>query len=277
MTTKPNPLRGKNAIEAAVFAVTLMEPIDQMAMSAVVDAIQAKFQDDLPGEERPQTISLAIGPGASMPVQTHSVGGIHRFLTKNDGQLVWSLRVDATGMQVACFDYTDYKSVSEKALSYLSFSLEAIGHSLPVGELAFHVIDKFLYPLQCEDSDLNRDNLFRQNTDYLTGKTHSTGRYWHVFQGWFDDYTDDLHILNQLNINSTKILPTGNTGVFIDHRISLRTISGEKAFDSSAIDKGDGLLEGLKKIFYKLHQKNSYAIRGLLTDEMLQAVGMEDK
>lgn len=277
MTIKPAPLRGKNAIESAVFAVAFAEPIDAAALARVGSKLKEQLGEELPGEEHLQAVQMAFGMGGIVTNQAQLIAGAHRFLTGTDGQLRWSLRIDQSSIQVICFEYSNYDEVSEKSIRFILTAVSALEINAPVGEIVYHVVDKFLYPQYCEDADASRDTVFNAESEYLTPKSGKTGKYWHVFQGWFDNYSADIlqsHILNQLNINSTPVLPSNSTGIFIDHRCSLRSIAVGKLFNLGDTTIGEEAQSSLRPIFDRLHRENTTIIRDLLNQDMLDSIGM---
>ncbi|OGB68594.1 MAG: hypothetical protein A2486_16165 [Burkholderiales bacterium RIFOXYC12_FULL_65_23] len=260
------PSQQRNAIEAAVFALQLAQPIEPPALQRINAAFDA-LGDELPGQQLGhQGISFQFG-AMQQPLPVPALHELIRFVARPNGAHLWRVQVQGATITVTCHDYTDFAAVWERAKRYLALVLTQLDAGFLCLELVHQVLDQFNYDLQPEDEPrYSLDELFRSDTPYLTAKAWRSGLLWHVYQGWFERPGDPFKYLNQVNISNLRMDDRTRYTTVIDHRI-VASLDGGTAF---GLDNPN-LLDG---VFRKLHDSNMTMLRELLTDQKQAEIGM---
>ena len=81
---KSTPWTEKNALEAAVFSIELIQPPNPQAVQAIKSALDT-FAQELPGEHTGPQHGVFVGPDASVTPLAETV----RFLAKPSGEHAW--------------------------------------------------------------------------------------------------------------------------------------------------------------------------------------------
>jgi hypothetical protein len=270
------PLREKNAIESAAFAIVLTELLDQECVAAMSAAAHS-FAQDLPGTAATSSVFLQPGPGVTINIEGMSPqGGVNRFLARPDGVRSWQVQAEGATIVVMCRDWSRFSEVWSRARRYLLGLVGALPRDIQVAEVGLQVVDKFVYPVGGDQTSYMISEIFREDSPFLTKKAFEAGILWHVFQGWFaQGATRSGRILNQLNLSSTETFEQGSRLVtIIDHRITFQPRSASFHVKALMEEKGDGTSE-LDGLFDELHASNIELIRDLLNNEKLASIGCD--
>lgn len=272
MTLVSTPIKQNNAIEVATFALHLSRLADAEGLTRIHDAFdQLSPELALPGKEQRQNFIVQFGSG-NAPIPSPSPHtDMARFVASPSGAHLWRVTLEGPILTVMCHDYTCYETVWSRAARYLQEALTALGNSYSVVEISHQVLDRFNYQTgagQDPHEAYQIDELFREDSPYLTPHTRNCGLLWHVFQGWFITDAEGRRDLHQLNVSSTQ---TGENAfaALIDHRATAPAIAGPEPV--SAVEA----MPALAQDFSRLHACNVQVMRGLLTDAKLLEIGME--
>lgn len=262
------PAAGHNAIEAAVFSVTLHTPPSPEAVARIRTALN-EFAEELPGEQGPQPPGIYFSMGNNMP----PFGDVLRFVSKPDGTHRWRVQLTANQLQVACFDYSRFADVWQRALGYLRPMLTAAGVESLVAEVSHQYVDKFLYPVGMTVDQYNLDELFQPGTPYLTPQVRESGLLWHVFQGWFEKDTGRDRVLHQINISNTE-LGAQHYGCIIDHRCVKQAALALMPTATAMADNAEATNCLLDTVMRELHSHHMHVVGRLLSREKQKQIGM---
>ncbi len=259
------PSQQRNAIEAAVFALQLAQPIEQPTLQRINAAFDA-LGDELPGQQLGQGISFQFG-ALQQPLPMPGLHELTRFVARPNGAHLWRVQVQGATITVTCHDYTDFVAVWELARRYLRLVLTQLEAGFACLELVHQVLDQFNYDVQPDDeSRYSLGELFRADTPYLTAKAWRSGLLWHVYQGWFERPGDAFKYLNQVNISNLRMDDRTRYATVIDHRI-VASLDNGTVFGLDNLDLLDG-------VFRQLHDSNMTLLRELLTDQKQAEIGM---
>lgn len=258
------PFAGRNAIEAAVFALRLQQPLDMASLQRIDTVFDQQAsdpqQDGLPGK---QLIQFQAGPGLPFPPNT---GELLRFVSLPSGAHAWRLQVQAHAIVVTCHQYSRFDAVWPRAQRYFDLTLEAIGAPCDVMEVSHQVLDRFQYNT-APGLTYDLAELFKRGSDYLTPKAWNSGLLWHVHQGWFDESDDGFKHLHQVNLSNNLVEPN-LYATLIDHRAT------SVMKDGSPIALGQD--HTLSQLFGQLHASNRALLLNLLTPEKLAEIGIRN-
>lgn len=261
------PKHKENAIETAAFALNFGRLPDQEAFQRLTAALE-ELAEELPGAEKRQAVRFQFGAGLA-PVQSQSEHtDIARFISGPAGDQQWRVSLEGPMLTVRCQAYTHYDEVWARAQRYLQLCVSALGEQYAPLEASLQFVDRFDYRAEpSEDLNTSYDigELFQANSSYLTPKAYEAGLLWHVFQGWFDHCDQGHRHLHQLNVSST---PTGENAfaAIIDYRGSTNLLE--------AATKSSQAQPDLASIFAHMHRVNVDLIKGLLTPDQLEKIGL---
>lgn len=273
-----SPLRDKNAIESASFAIVLNEPLNS-EFDAIKQACLA-FKEELPGDEPiapPFGLFQQVAGGAplNLPFTLPPIG-LSRFSTNRDGTRDWQLDVNGNLIVASCFKYSNHTEVWQKMRKLITAVISATTHEFNIVEIGYQVVDKFLYPT---DSDLSKYDIFEvfsKASPFLTSQASKSGHLWHVHQGWFDtEPQSGIRLLNQLNLASNEVVASEPQLVtVIDHRVSLRPSPNQLTLKELTSEKQPETSQ-LDFLFESLRSCNRKTIENLLNSDKLTAVGIK--
>ncbi len=275
-----SPLRDKNAIESASFAIVLNEPLN-----SEFDAIKQAcldLKDELPGDEAiapPFGLFQQAAGGAplNLPFNFPPIG-LSRFSTNRDGSREWQLDVNGNLIVANCFNYTNHAEVWAKMRKLITTVISATSHDFNIVEIGYQVVDKFLYPANADLSEYDIFEVFSKTSPFLTSQASKSNHLWHVHQGWFDtEPTSHMRLLNQLNLASNEVIaPEAQLVTIIDHRVSLRPNPNQLTLKPLIIGDEDEPSQ-LDHFFESLRSCNRKTIENLLNSDKLNSVGIMSK
>lgn len=270
MPAASRPKNANNAIEVALFVVTLQQPVDQSTAVKVHSALEI-VANELPGASslQPNTMVFSFGPGNALPF-----GEAMRFKSAPDGSHEWRVHLTGNTVQVACFKYTRFNDVWATAQRYLQLVLSVIDHQMLVPEVSLQIIDKFEYDEPLTVNNYSMEELYQRDAPYLTPQSWESGLMWHVYQGWFEPYNDEWKTLQQLNLSNVE-LPNKKVANIIDHRMAIRPNAQEAMTLGGFLGDIVGVMEKLGEIYQTFHDTNVQMIRNLLTPAKQQSMGMK--
>lgn len=272
------PLRDKNAIESASFAIVLNEPLNS-EFDAIKQACLG-LKEELPGDESiapPLGLfqQVAGGTPLNLPFSFPPIG-LSRFSTNRDGTREWQLDVNGNLIVASCFNYTKHSEVWQKMRKLISTVIGATSQDFNIVEIGYQVVDKFLYPANADVSEYNIFEVFSETSPFLTSQASKSGYLWHVHQGWFDtEPTTHTRMLNQLNLASNEVVsPEPQLVTIIDHRVSLRPEPNELTLKPLINGNEQNQLD---HFFESLRSCNRKTIENLLNSDKLNSVGIMSK
>lgn len=261
------PFAGHNAVESASFLMVFSGILGPAAVDGIIASTEILSQD-LPGLQRSE--AAAPVPGLA----TFTLPEMARVLTGTDGSIKWRLSAGGNTLAVQCNEYTRFDEVLAKALRYLQAALDGGTHPVPLQEIGFQVIDKFVYPPGFDRDTYRIDELFKADCPYLTPQSAKSGPLWHVHSGWFQPANTPQPLLNQINISNVDMDVGLNKqlGTTIDHRVILRLNGAMTTADFKSGAENQAL--SLEHLFRQMHSENKAAIMRALRPEKLQQIGM---
>lgn len=261
------PFAGHNAVEAASFLLVFNGILSQAAVDAITSATES-LSEDLPGLQRTEANVQVAG------LSTFTLPEMARVLTGTDGSIKWRLSAGGNTLAVQCNQYTRFDDVLAKALRYLLTALDGGSNAIPLQEIGFQVIDKFVYPVDFDRTRYTTDELFHADCPYLTPQSKASGAMWHVHSGWFQSANADQPLLNQLNISNVDLDVGLNKqlATTIDHRVILRLNGSMTTADFRPSTEAQP--DSLERLFRAMHSENKAAIMRALQPEKLQQIGM---
>lgn len=261
------PFAGHNAVESASFLLVFNGILSQTAVDGITASTKS-LEQDLPGLQRSEANTPFASPAPfTLPEVT-------RVLTGTDGSIKWRLSAGGNTLAVHCHEYTRFNEVLAKALRYLQAALDGVSHAIPLQEIGFQVIDKFVYPPAFERAKYKPGELFKEDCPYLTPQSTRSGPLWHVHSGWFQPADTPQPLLNQFNISNVDVDVGLNKqlATTIDHRVILRLNGAMTTADFRS--EAENQQHSLEDLFRAMHSENKTAIKRALRPEKLQQIGM---
>lgn len=192
------PVKGRHAIEVAVFSATLQNQFSKKSIEALMtlkESLKEKFPIFTPitkFEFRLENQLLEKGVQAT--------SGVNLLQNDQQGKVLWALNVQDSSINISCFDYQRWTEISSEALETLLFVIQVIADDQnPVSTLALQYVDRFVG--QADNYKLNQ--VFNTKTKFISKQTGQSGLLWHLFQGWFQTVEGcDAKHLNVLNLST---------------------------------------------------------------------------
>lgn len=257
------PISEKHAIDVASFIVVFERPFE----SNVIDSLPGLYErlkTDYPNFAPTNSFGVRID-GDNVSQQVVKVSGCLLQNLLPDGRPSWMLRLEGNTIAVSCTKYERWEDISSKALDHIRAAIAFVNSDgNAVSSLIYQIVDRFVTANK-EDYDINQ--VFNSQSPYLTGQALKAGKFWHVFQGWFDEKQEfGGKLLNVLNLSTSENPANITITTTIDHTAHLR-------FDpSKAIEELDDKF--IRQAFDELHESNKSIIKQLLTQEQLKTIGL---
>lgn len=274
--SKTTPIRTSNAIDEIAFVILFEKELDDTTFSRLTE-LEAELCSDLPDYKVSNVVQMVFDPEAPrMPVSKQGGVVCSKKVNTEQSRLEWSVRVEANNIIVTCSEYTNWNEVWDKAKGFLlaavnKFNLE----ENPVVEIVLQCVDKFIFD---EDmSEYKTGEVFNEESSYLTRKvTANNPDSWHIHQGWFEASEDNARILHNLNLNAHKQHQLEPHITSISHLVKIRMADGSLISDNAALCGGDGGVGYLEKVMIAAHTSNKKVLLDLLSDSMLDAIGLTE-
>lgn len=253
------PISEKHAIDAASFIVVFERPFE----AGVIDSLRGLHEllkTEYPNFTPTNTMEVRVVGEVSQQVGITASGCLLQNF-RPDGRPSWTLRVDGNAIVVSCMEYERWKDVSDKALAHIKATLALINNETnAVVSLVLQVVDRFV---TAHDDGYNIEQVFNNQSRYLTKQALEAGKFWHVYQGWFDSKPElGGQLLNVLNL-STAESPTGIITT-IDHAAHLQLQP------LKAVHELDDIFT--PRVFGALHESNKSVVKNLLNNEQREAI-----
>jgi uncharacterized protein (TIGR04255 family) len=258
------PISEKHAIDVASFIVIFERPFEASIIDSL-PGLHERLKADYPTFNLTKTMEVNVtGNEVSQKIGVTS-GGVLQNL-QHDGRPIWTLRVEGNAIVVSCNDYKRWEDISSKALDHIKAAIAFVNNdSNAVSSLIHQIVDRFV---TLNKDEYNINQVFNTQSPYLTGQALKAGKFWHVFQGWFEDKQEfGGKLLNVLNLSTSENPANITITTTIDHAAHLR-------FESpKAIEELDDKF--IRKAFDELHECNKSIIRHLLTNDQLKTIGLQ--
>lgn len=255
------PINSTNAVDSVVFAVLFNRPFSENEENKLL-ALKEIFSNDLPIFSQDMRFETKI-ENEKIVQQSTKRAGIKLQRIEPNGKVGWMLHITDDQIVISCQTYDRWGRVWGQTEKYFQ---EVIGlldrGSLTVQVCVLQYVDKFI----CKNTeDYSVFDVFDNENQFLTNKSISAGKLWHVHQGWFDMKSKDERVLNILNLGTEegdhKIITS------IDHSLHLQFLSKPRPAKSFFDRKKE-----YQKVFYSLHEKNKDVIRTLLNQQQRNAL-----
>lgn len=274
MSAQSTPIKGRNAIESASFFLVLNQPVDPATTERLKRALE-QLKDELPGVA-PQQLGFVINfvGGLPQPVAQAGGGALTRFASAIDGTHTWRAEANGNLIQVTCGDYTDFQEVWARAERYLRALASVVSPDIGVVEVGFQIVDKFTYQAGLTENSYLVNELFRDDSPFVTGHARESGLLWHVFQGWFESVggATMLHQVNIANTNATEV--DQKFAAVIDHRIVVRWMTSPAPALSELLGPASEEARSLAGLVLRMHSRNVTVMKQVLTDQKQQDIGL---
>lgn len=257
------PISEKHAIDVASFIVVFERPFEANIIDSL-SGLHERLKADYPNFNATSTVEVRVD-GNNVSQQVKVNGCLLQSLLP-DGRPIWTLRVEGNAIVVSCTKYERWKDISSKALDHIKAAIAFVNNdSNAVASLIHQIVDRFV---TANKDEYDISQVFNTQSPYLTGQALKSGKFWHVFQGWFDDKQEfGGKLLNVLNLSTSENPANITITTSIDHAAHLR-------FESpKALEKLDD--QFIRKAFDELHECNKSIIRQLLTNDQLQTIGLQ--
>lgn len=258
------PISEKHAIDVASFIVVFERPFEASIIDSL-PGLHERLKSDYPTFNLTKTMEVNFTGSEFSQQMGISSGGLLQNL-QPDGRPSWTLRLEGNTIVVSCTQYERWGDISSKALDHIKAAIDFVNDgSNAVSSLIHQIVDRFV---TANKDEYDIGQVFNTQSQYLTGQALKAGKFWHVFQGWFEDKHEvGGKLLNVLNLSTAENPANITLTTTIDHAAHLR-------FEpSKAIGELDDKF--IRKAFDELHESNKSIIRQLLTDDQLKAIKLQ--
>lgn len=255
------PINSTNAIDSVVFAVLFNRPFTKKEENKLL-ALRDSLKNDLPIFSQDMRLETKI-ENDTIVQQSTKKAGIKLQKIEPNGKIGWMLHITDHQIVISCQAYDRWDRVWEQTEKYLQSVIRLLDlGSLTVRACMLQYVDRFI---QKSTDDYSVYDVFDKKNPYLTAKSVSAGKLWHVHQGWFDNKLASEKVLNILNLGTEE--GDGKTITTIDHSLHLQFLSklkpAKKFFDAK---------KEYKKSFDFLHEENKEVIKSLINQEQRKAL-----
>lgn len=258
------PISEKHAIDVASFIVVFEHPFEANIIGSL-PGLHERLKSDYPIFNLTKSMEINVtGSEISQNIGVSS-GGLLQNLHP-DGRPIWTLRVESNTIVVSCNDYKRWGDISTKALGHIMAAIAFVNDdNNAVSSLIHQIVDRFV---TANKDEYNISQVFNTHSPYLTGQALQADKFWHVFQGWFEDKQEfGGKLLNVLNLSTAENPANFAITTTIDHAAHLR-FSSSKAI-------GEFNDQFIRKAFDELHESNKSIIRQLLNNDQLKTIGLQ--
>jgi len=258
------PISENHAIDVASFIVVFERPFEPSIIGSL-SGLHERLKKDYPTFSLTNTMEVSItGSEVNQKVGVTSGGILQNLLP--DGRRNWTLRVEGNAIVVSCTEYKRWEDISFKALEHIKAAIAFVNDdNNAISSLIHQIVDRFVTD---NKDEYKISQVFNTESPYLTKQALKAGKFWHVFQGWFEEKDDyGAKLLNVLNLSTAENPANTTITTTIDHAAHLRFLSPKaiKEFDD----------EFIRKAFDELHECNKTIIKQLLTNDQLNTIGLK--
>lgn len=247
------PLNDDHAIESVKFSVQFSSALSVKAIRAL-EASHDKWRDSLPA------VSAADGTIENNGRQVRVPGVIFAYV-RPDSSSTWLMNAFASSLSVECPLYSRWAKIWPEAQTLLSKAIEVIFESQEIVVSAVELTVKDVFVTTSHNYEL-RDLL--RESGFSAPIIFRSKPVWHSHVGWFE-YSGETRTLNNLDLDAVP-RSQGEIEFNINHlqRIQIPPPQGNTA----------AVLEHIAENMNSLHGNNKKMITQILSDEMLQAIGL---
>ena len=197
------PVKGKHAIEVAVFTVTLQNGLSKHSVDALM-TLKESLKEQYPVFNPVNKIEVRLEKDL-VKKEIHTVCGVNLQQQDEHGKVLWALHASDNSIAVSCFDYDRWGQISARALPNLLFVMSVIADDQnPITTIGLQYVDRFVG--QADTYKLNQ--VFNTKSRFFSKQTAQSGPLWHIYQGWFQEIEGyegkHLNVLN-LSTNDTQL------------------------------------------------------------------------
>ena len=257
------PISEKHAVDVASFIVVFEHPFDANIIGSL-PGLHERLKSDYSNFTFTSSIEVRV-EGDNVHQQIKANGCLLQSLLP-DGRPSWTLRLENNTIVVSCTKYKRWVDISSKALDHISTAIAFVNNeNNAVTSFIHQIVDRFVTTNK-DEYDISQ--VFNTRSPYLTGQALKVGKFWHVFQGWFEDKQEfGGKLLNVLNLSTAETPATLTITTTIDHAAHLQFESPKTI--SELDDKF------IRKAFDELHECNKSIIRQLLNNDQLKTIGLQ--
>jgi uncharacterized protein (TIGR04255 family) len=261
------PLNKGHAISEAIFFFEF-ENIPATALKAMLKSHEHVAEILPRNEEMPGMVFEQSSAGFSM----NQVPGAEWKHVKPDGDLDWLARLTTNSVSVHCVDYSRWTEVWPIAYGILKPIFRACDEQpLSLANVGLRYIDRFDFNGDPADYDISM--LIRPDNPHIARQVLRGGTRWHNYTGWFEPSEDlKMPVLQQLNVDAVEQPPKNLPIVSITHASLLRRQHPGQLDDYRRFPHiHDSPVARLMEL---AHGNNQKLLREVLTDNMLQRIGL---
>ncbi|MCJ2059824.1 TIGR04255 family protein [Methylobacterium sp. J-048] len=283
MTASPTvsrfrPVHDAHAIVEETIFLEFTPPLQQ-AMPALL-TLKEELKDEFTAIETLNVMQVQVtqqqgGAPQIGPQQISEGAGLRMIRSHADGTIETVINIQTTSVTITCNKYTRWDEIWPHQKSYISRILAKIhGTNSFLTGIGMRWVDQFVY--DGDEPAYAAAELLRSGSAHLNPLAFSSGTRWHCHTGWFNGGTNPgRDVLNQLNVDAGQMNVAGEirTAVAISHIQALRIAQrlDELASFNQASDPDHRALSGLMEA---LHDGNKRVLRELLTDSMIERIGL---
>lgn len=202
------------------------------------------------------------------------------YLEDDSRKLDWMLRVTDKTISVHCLEYVRWDGFINKASEYFVKAFKKINLSgNEFKSVVLKYIDKFKYSGTDENYDITE--LFASDNTYIAPYVLANADCrWHNHIGWFESYSEDIEILNQVSIDAARTGTNADSShiTTIDHNAILKRKGEQIALPlAMPIDNGDDNFKSLIDALDFLHDLNKSVIGNMLSSNMKKKIHLNEK
>ena len=267
------PFAGEHSIQEAAIAVHFQGELEPQQIELIRGRVHADLNVDFgrSQEIRGGNINIDMSDlkaAAAQPVVAHLAG--FQFSSPKEEVAPDRILRFVKGLLMASFmKYPEWDMVMNDGLRYI----KTVVSSLPLAEtpivgFSLRYVDRYAFDGPITDACAGL--LFVSDNPYLAAHCFNAGPLWHCHSGWFEDLSDEVRVLNQLDVGSAVI--DGAPATTIDHNAVWQLRNPRQSTESLFVSSNGRT--GLKEALVHLHDKNKEILQAMLKPEMLRRIGM---
>lgn len=260
------PSNEKNAIQAAAFALELNREVDERAIEKIRAAYQREdeFSKTFIVEEVITAIKVQM-MGAKQEVTSSEIGGLN-YIFPDGPKPKWILRIQANTISLTCQVYTCWDEVWTFAKKYFALIFKELD-DYSLMKMVVEYLDEF----HIADVRTNKwiEELFRPETVYIPRFIYDINDPWHTHNGFITEEKNgdkSRRTINAININFVKNDMSGGA-------LGMQTQHASSFYLAKKIDLDT--LEDIENVMVHNHNQNKSILNQILTDEMLNKIGLK--
>jgi uncharacterized protein (TIGR04255 family) len=270
------PINSDHAVEAVTFSLALDRPLSPKAVASA-RSNHARWRSDLPAISVPQSFVVKVEDGVPR-TQSKVADGIEFLYLRPDGSPAWVLRFIGNELTVECSRYTRWQQVWGFARRHLEMACDVIAvdnRQYRVRACIFSVLDRF----RATNDAYDLKQLFKASS-LIHHAAFSHGSLWHGHYGWFDQ-RPNARVLNTLNLDARRE-PFGSPELrTVEQGLCVLISHSQQSLLTNPLVVTPADAEGSKAFWdvvgeemEEMHSHNKLILTELLTDEMVERIGL---